>query len=271
MGSPFIGRVREVARARHLAYKTEQAYVGWIRRCIRFHGMQRPENLGEREVSTFLTQLATRRHVAASTQNQALAALLFLYKDVLGRPLGEIDSVRAKKPRRLPVVLSRAEVGQLLQALRGDTWLQAALMYGAGLRLMECLRLRVKDLDFGRMLITVYDGKGSKDRVTVLPDTTVDALRTHLAAVRIWYQQDLDSGAAGVHLPYALERKYPDAGTSWPWQWVFPARRHGRDPRSGRCRRSPSLRARAQVPGRSADWQTGYISYAAPFVRHPPA
>lgn len=202
----LLDQVRESARARRLAYRTEQAYIGWVKRFVRHFGMKHPREMGETEVTAFLSHLANHLNVAPATQNQALSALLFLYSHVLQRPLGNIDAVRAKKPKRLPVVLSSKEIERLLSKLKGEAWLQAALMYGAGLRLVECLRLRVKDLDFERLTINVYDGKGAKDRVTMLPEPAVERLRVHLAAVHVWYEQDRQRGTAAVHLPFALER-----------------------------------------------------------------
>ena len=236
--SPFLEEVRNAIRLRHYSIRTEQAYVDWIRRFIFFHGKRHPREMGEAEVRSFLTHLAVARNVAASTQNQALNALVFLYKIVLGRPLGEISEVvRAKKPQRLPVVLTRDEVRQLLQHLDGNHWLAACLMYGSGLRLMECVRLRVKDLDFDHRAIFVRDGKGAKDRVVTLPDELIPVLRRHLEAVRNTHRKDLANGFGAVFLPHALERKYPRAPKEWSWQYVFPAMKRSMDPRSGMERR----------------------------------
>ena len=236
--SPFLEEVRNAIRLRHYSIRTEQAYVDWIRRFIFFHGKRHPREMAEVEVRSFLTHLAVERNVAASTQNQALNALVFLYKIVLGRPLGEISEVvRAKKPQRLPVVLTRDEVRQLLQHLDGNHWLAACLMYGSGLRLMECVRLRVKDLDFDHRAIFVRDGKGAKDRVVTLPDELIPVLRRHLEAVRNTHRKDLANGFGAVFLPHALERKYPRAPKEWSWQYVFPAMKRSMDPRSGMERR----------------------------------
>ena len=236
--SPFLDEVRNAIRLRHYSIRTEQAYVDWIRRFIFFHGKRHPREMAEVEVRSFLTHLAVARNVAASTQNQALNALVFLYKIVLGRPLGEISEVvRAKKPQRLPVVLTRDEVRQLLQHLDGNHWLAACLMYGSGLRLMECIRLRVKDLDFDHRAIFVRDGKGAKDRVVTLPDELIPVLRRHLEAVCNIHRKDLADGVGTVFLPHALERKYPHAPAEWGWQYVFPATKRSVDPRSGMERR----------------------------------
>lgn len=221
-------------RARHYSRRTEQAYCLWVRRYIRFHGLRHPREMGEAEINAFLTHLATEREVSASTQNQALSALLFLYRNVLQRPVGDLGGVvRARRPRRLPVVLTRDEVAAVLDYLDGDLRLMASLMYGAGLRLNECLGLRVQDLDFARGEIVVRGGKGDKDRVTVLPQALRPQLRAHLATVKRIHKADLAAGWGAVELPDALARKYPHASTDWRWQWVFPQRRRWRDPRSG--------------------------------------
>jgi integron integrase len=230
----LLDLVRQAARLRHLSLRTEQAYVGWVRRFVRFHGTRHPRELGAEEVRTFLSHLAIDRAVAASTQNQALAALLFLYRDTLGLPLGEIEGVeRARRPKRLPTVLTPGQVRLVLAELDGTPALVAALLYGAGLRLLEALRLRVKDLDFEMHAITVRDGKGGKDRVTVLPDALLPPLRLHLNRVRATHLRDLATGHGAVYLPGALDRKYPAAARAWEWQYLFPASRLSVDPRSG--------------------------------------
>jgi integron integrase len=236
--SPFLEQVRNAIRVRHYSIRTEQAYVEWIRRFILYHGKRHPAELRESDVSGFLSYLAVNRNVAASTQNQALNALVFLYRNVLGRPLGNtIDGVRARKPKRLPVVLTQEEVRQLLRYLDGNHWLPACLLYGSGLRLMECLRLRVKDLDFGHRAILVRDGKGGKDRVVTLPDEIIQPLQRHLESVRNTHEKDLQDGFGKVYLPHALARKYPNAASEWGWQYVFPASKRSIDPRSGVERR----------------------------------
>lgn len=220
----LLEQVRNCCRVRHMALKTEYTYVGWIRRFILFHGKRHPLEMGDKEVTEFLTHLAVAGHVAASTQNQALSALLFLYRTVLQREFGWLnDVVRAKKPKRLPVVFSPEEAMGVLGQLEGVRWLMGMLLYGAGLRLEECLRLRVKDPDFERLQITVRDAKGEKDRLTLLPGVIVDAMKEHLVRVRQQHERALRDGYGGVELPYALERKYPQADREWGWQYVFPA------------------------------------------------
>ena len=221
-----------------LSLRTEEAYVGWVRRFILANGKRHPRELGRREVEAFLTHLAMHGHVAASTQNQALSALLFLYREVLQQELPWMENIRrAKKPERLLVVLSREEVAALLAEMNGVTWLMASLLYGAGLRLMECARLRVQDVDFVRREITVRQGKGGKDRRTMLPAMTVDALQNQLAEARRVHERDLAAGHGAVWLPHALARKYPNAAREWAWQYVFPASSRSTDPRSGIERR----------------------------------
>jgi integron integrase len=225
-------------RLKHYSIRTEQAYVDWIKRYILFHGKRHPAAMGKLEVERFLAHLAVERKVAASTQNQALSAILFLYKEVLGRELEWLDNVqRAKRPARVPVVLTEAEVRALLEQLEGRHFLMASLLYGAGLRLMECVRLRVKDIDFGYAQITVRDGKGEKDRVTMLPGALREQLEAHLGRVQALHQKDLKDGFGEVSLPFALARKYPRAGREWAWQYVFPASKRSIDPRSGIERR----------------------------------
>ena len=237
-GPRLLERLRATLRARHYSRRTEKAYVGWIRRFIFFHGVRHPETMGAPEVTSFLSHLATVRNVSASTQNQALSALIFLYREVLDRNLEGFDQiVRAKRPARLPVVLAPAEIGSILRFLRDTPLLMVTLMYGSGLRLLECCRLRVKDLDFHRCEIVVRDGKGRKDRVTVLPSNLTTALRAHLERMRKQHELDLSDGAGSVDLPDALDRKYPRAAWDWRWQWVFPATRLHRDRASRRWRR----------------------------------
>ncbi|MFZ4535049.1 integron integrase [Propionivibrio sp.] len=234
----LLDQVRGRIRFKHYSIRTEQAYVDWIKRFIRHFGKQHPKDLGADEVQAFLTHLAVVGRVAASTQNQAKSALLFLYKEVLGVELPWLDKVEsAKTPKRLPVVLTRDEVMAMLSRLEGSSGLIARLLYGTGLRIMECLRLRVKDVNFERGEILVRDGKGAKDRVTMLPASVVPALRVHFDRVRELHRQDLAGGHGEVHLPYALDRKYPSAGREWMWQYVFPAAGLSVDPRSGVVRR----------------------------------
>jgi len=236
--SPFLRSVRESIRVRHYSIRTEEAYVQWVKRFILFHGKRHPAQMGEAEVSAFLTHLAVEGQVAAATQNQALNALVFLYRNVLDRPLGEFAGiVRAKRPPRVPVVLTLAEVSRILRALKGVYWLIACLQYGSGLRLLESVRLRVKDLDFEHRAIVVRDGKGGKDRVVTLPDELVVPLKRHLANRKTAFERDCTEGVGTVFLPYALARKYPNAESEWAWQYVFAADTPSLDPRSGKRRR----------------------------------
>jgi len=234
----LLDLVRQTVRARHYSRRTEKAYVGWIRRFIFFHRKRHPKEMGSPEIAQFLSQLATRAGVSASTQNQAFSALVFLYREVLDRKLeGLEDVVRAKRPVRVPMVLSRVEVAAVLRYLHGTSWLMGLLMYGAGLRVLECARLRVKDVDFDRNELTVRDGKGRKDRVTLLPAKVKDPLRAHIERVERQHRRDLDEGVGSVELPDALARKYPNAAHDWAWQWVFPASRLYVDRRTGELRR----------------------------------
>lgn len=230
----LLDRVRTAIRARHYSRRTEEAYVPWVRRYILFHGKRHPDQMGAAEVAAFLSSLATDRRVSASTQNQALSALLFLYRHVLGKELGTLPEVpRAKRPVRLPVVLNRAEVAAVIGKLTGVAKIIGLLLYGAGLRLGECLELRVKDLDFDLGQITIRRGKGQKDRVTMLPAAGRESLRQHLETVRVTHAGDLADGVGRVVLPDAFARKYPNAATEWGWQFVFPAGRICRDARWG--------------------------------------
>jgi integron integrase len=234
----LIEEVRRKLRTRHYSLRTEQAYVGWIRRFILANSKRHPDGMGEVEVERFLSTLATEGDVAAGTQNQALSALLFLYRHVLRVDLPWMATVvRAKRPRRVPTVLSRDEVQRLLAAMDGRTWLLASLLYGTGMRLLECLRLRVKDIDFARNAIIVRDGKGGKDRHTVLPRKLVDPLQREVERARLLHQQDLAAGFGEVWLPHALARKYPNAPRAFGWQYVFAAAKLAHDPRGGKKRR----------------------------------
>ena len=234
----LLDRVRDAIRLKHYSIRTEQAYTDWIRRFILFHGKRHPSAMGEMEVTEFLTHLARDQNVAASTQNQALSALLFLYKEVLKEQIGWLDRVeRAKKPPKLPVVLSPDEVRRVLAELSGTSRLMASLLYGSGLRLMECIRLRVKDIDFAYAQIVVRDAKGGKDRVTMLPVELVGPLQKHLARTEAQHNQDLEDGYGSVFLPFALERKFPNAHREWIWQYIFASSRVAIDPRSGKKQR----------------------------------
>jgi integron integrase len=230
--------VRDALVLRHYSPKTVDAYVGWVRRYVIFQERRHPQSMGAREVSAFLSHLAIHLKVSASTQNQALAALLFLYSEVLGRQLGTIgDVVRAKRPARLPMVMTQTEVAAVLAGLHGKWRLMAALLYGSGMRLLECVSLRVKDVDFGGGQVFVRRGKGQRDRVTLLPRTLTAPLEEHLREVRVRHELDLSEGAGRVELPGALRAKYPNAPREWPWQWVFPATRRYVDPVTGEQRR----------------------------------
>jgi integron integrase len=234
----LLDRVRWRLRVKHYSIRTEQAYVDWIRRYILFHRKCHPNEMGEKEITEFLTHLATEKNVAASTQNQAFAALLFLYQQVLERKLDFIDNVqRVSRPPKLPVVFTLAEARSVLAHLKGDYRLMAELLYGSGLRLMECVRLRVKDIDFGYNRITVRDGKGLRERVALLPRQIQRPLRAHLERIKEIHRQDLALGSSKVYLPFALKRKYPNAEMDWIWQYVFPAVKPSLDPLSGELRR----------------------------------
>ena len=226
--------MREALRARHYSSRTEQAYCYWVRRFVFFHKIRHPAEMAEAEINAFLTNLAVSENVSASTQNQALSALLFLYRHVIGREVGDLGKVvRARRPVRLPVVLTRGEVKAVLANLTGDKWLMASLMYGAGLRLMECLGLRVQDIDFSRCEILVRDGKGAKDRITMLPESLRAPLAEHLKRVRAVHEKDLSDGWGRVMLPDALDRKYPGAPREWRWQWAFPQENRWKNSQNG--------------------------------------
>jgi len=229
----LLDEVRAVCRMRHFSLKTEQAYVQWIRRYIRFHQKRHPREMGEPEIRQFISHLAVKEQISASTQTVALSALLFLYRDVLKQELRYIANIeRARKPKRIPLVFTHGEVRVVLENVKGTHWLVAGLLYGSGLRLMECLRLRVKDMDFTYGQITVRDGKGEKDRVTMLPAKLRQPLMLHLQKVKLLHEEDIASGYGEVFLPYALARKYPNAAKQWGWQYVFPAAQRSLDPRS---------------------------------------
>jgi integron integrase len=266
----LLDRVRDAVRARHLSRRTEEAYVAWIRRFVVFHDKRHPAAMGGPEITKFLTALAVDRHVAASTQNQALSALLFLYRDVLGVDLPWLDGiVRARRPERLPVVLTREEVRALLEGLEGVPRLMACLLYGAGLRVLECCRLRVQDVDFATNQIVVRSGKGDKDRVTMLPVVAKEALARHLADVRAQHARDLAVGAGWVELPTALLRKYPNAGREWAWQWIFPATRFYRDRLTGQRRRHHLHESILQRAVKAAVRRAGLAKRASPHtLRH---
>lgn len=234
----LLDQVRQLVRLRHYSRRTEQTYLFWIKRYIHFHGLRHPAEMGREEVTAFLSHLATDRHVSASTQNQALSALLFLYREVLKAQLPWLSEFeRAPRSRHVPVVLSPGETRRVLAHLTGTRWLMASLLYGSGLRLTECCTLRVKDIDFAYSQITVRDGKGARDRVTVLPSSLVAPLTDHLARVKTLHERDLANGHGRAPLPGALDRKYPAASTEWRWQFVFPSAVLSPDRRTGEvCR-----------------------------------
>jgi integron integrase len=235
----LLDQLREVLRLRHYSIRTEQSYCDWVKRFIRFHNMKSREqmNPAEEKIELFLSDLAVNGKVSASTQNQAFNALLFVYREVLHQELNHINALRADRPARLPVVLTPGEVKRVLSAMSGTPQLIVKLLYGSGLRLLEVLRLRVKDVDFEMRQITVRDGKGAKDRFTVLADGVVAPLHEHLARVRLTHEEDLREGNGAVYMPGALDRKFPKAAKDWRWQYVFPAQGFSRDPRSGAIRR----------------------------------
>jgi len=254
----LLEQVRETLRLKHYSIRTEEAYVHWIKRFILFHNKRHPLEMGLPEIQAFLTHLAVKERVAASTQNQALAAILFLYREVLHKELeGSIEAIRARRPKRLPTVLTKEEVSRLLNCMTGTHQLMAKLLYGSGLRLIECVRLRVKDLDFPNRAIIVRDGKGEKDRVTVLPDSLIHPLQEHLRWVKSLHEEDLAKGYGSVYLPYALARKYPNADREWIWQYVFPSKRLSVDPRTGIVRRHHISESSLQKAVREAARRAG--------------
>jgi integron integrase len=264
-----LDQVRDALSLKHYSYRTEQAYVGWITRYVLFHSKRHPNEMGAPEVEAFLTHLAVEEHVAASTQNQAFSALLFLYREVLHKDLGPVDALRAKRPKRLPTVLTQEETRRLLGQLSGTYGLMAKLLYGSGLRLMECLRLRIKDLEFERRAIVVRDGKGEQDRVTILPDSLIATLQEHLLRVKRLHEEDLARGSGAVYLPDALERKYPNANREWGWQYVFPSDRLSVDPRSRAVRRHHLDESGLQKAVRQAARRAGIVKPVGPHtLRH---
>jgi integron integrase len=249
---------------RHLSLRTEQAYTNWIKRFIIFHGKKHPRDMGETEIRAFISYLAVEGGVAASTQTVALSAMLFLYRDVLKQELPYVANIeRAQKPKRLPTVFTRNETKRILANLEGTYWLIAGLLYGSGLRLMECLRLRIKDIDFTYAQLTVRDGKGEKDRVTMLPGSLKQALVRHLQKVKLLHDDDLSAGFGEVFLPYALARKYPNAPKHWGWQYVFPAAARSIDPRSGKQRRHHLSETSIQKATKKAMNKAGIVKHAS--------
>ncbi|MBI4490289.1 MAG: integron integrase, partial [Deltaproteobacteria bacterium] len=261
----LLDHVRQAIRTRHYSYRTEKAYVHWVKRFIFFHNKRHPAEMGEPEIAGFLSSLANDGHVSASTQNQAFNALLFLYKEVLSKKIGLIEGVvRAKRPVRLPVVLTKEEVKKVIDRMNGAPRLMAILLYGAGLRLMECCRLRVKDIDFSRNEIVVRAGKGDKDRHTMLPTGIKESLCRHIEATRCQHQEDIKKGLGRVALPNALERKYPNAGREWAWQWVFPAPNHYTDRVTGEKRRHHLHESVLQKAVKEAVLKAGISKPASP-------
>jgi integron integrase len=266
----LLDQVRDALRLRHYAIRTEQSYLDWIKRFILFHHKRHPNSMGVPEIEAFLSHLALQRNVAASTQNQARSALLFLYRHVLHQESLALDNVvQANKPQRLPSVLTRQEVQQVMEQLTGLHRLMAQLLYGSGLRLLECLRLRVKDIEFAKHQLIVREGKGDKDRVTLLPTSLIRPLEVQLAAVKLRHAADLAKGYGAVYLPYALAAKYPNAPTEWGWQYVFPADKLSVDPRSGQTRRHHYLESTLQKAVHQAALRTGIPKPISPHTfRH---
>ena len=265
----LLERARQSLRQRNYSYRTEQTYLNWMKRFILFHNKRHPKEMGEREIESYLTYLAVKKSVAPSTQNQALNPLIYLYEQVLGIDLDTINALRPRKSRHLPTVLTIQEVKQILGLMTGVNQLIAKLLYGSGLRISECLRLRVKDVDFGQQQIAVRDRKGHKDRLALLPESLQQPLKHHLARIKTIHKHHLGRGFGSVHSPYALARKYPNADREWIWQWVFPSATSSRDPRSGvkrRHHRSPSSLRKAI---KKAAKEAGVNKHVTPHVlRH---
>jgi integron integrase len=266
----LLEQVSAKMRVKHYSLRTEKSYIDWIKRYIWHHGKRHPKDMGAAEVEAFLTHLAVERNVSASTQNQAKSALLYLYKEVLGVELPWLDNVtQAKVPQRLPVVLTQAEVQAVLSGIDGTMWLISSLLYGSGLRIMEALRLRVKDVDFARREILVREGKGFKDRVTMLPVSLVEPLKAHLLKVQALHQYDLSAGHGEVFMPMALDRKYPTAGSDWIWQYCFPSVKLSVDPLSKKIRRHHADEKTVQRAVKKAVKLAGIIKLATPHtLRH---
>ncbi len=269
----LLEQVRIALRSRHYSRRTEATYVNWIKRFIFYHNKRHPKEMAETEVNQFLTYLAVKEKVSASTQNQALSALLFLYRYVMEHPLGELGSViRARPSKRLPVVLTREEVKAVLNRLKGEQQLIAVLMYGTGMRLMECLRLRVKDIDFGSGEITIREGKGDKDRRTLLPEKATASLKDHLERVKKIHARDLADGYGRVTLPFALDRKYPNASREWGWQYVFPQAKRWVNAKTGAgassCGSVHSAEGDQSSGASSRNCQAGNVAHAEAFVCH---
>jgi integron integrase len=259
----ILDKLREAVQSRHYSRRTEQTYVNWVKRFIHFHSNQNLLKMGEKEINAFLSHLAVNEHVSASTQTQALCAIVFLYRHVLNKDIGLLEGlIRAKKPKRLPVVLTKQETKAVIGFLEGDKWLMGMLLYGAGLRLMECLRLRVQDVDFSRNEITVRYGKGAKDRVTMLPESLKKPLQDHLRKVKEIHEKDLAGGWGRVQLPDALDRKYPNAPADWRWQWVFPQENRWKNTKTGEEGRHHIDESLVQKAVRDAAAKTGLTKRA---------
>jgi len=265
----LLDTAREKIRVKQYSYKTEQTYVGWMKRYILFHNKRHPAEIGAVEIEQYLTYLVVQKNISASTQNQALAAILFLYRDVLGIDVGRVDAVRPQKTAHVPTVLTHQQAMAVIQQMTGTPRIIAQILYGAGLRLMECMRLRIKDVDFERRTITLRDTKSNRDRVTCLPESVVEPLRLHLLKVRAQYEHDLAYGRADVELPGALAAKYPNAGREWGWQYVFPASQYSTDPRSGAVRRHHLFETTVQKAVSKAARAAGIVKPCGPHtLRH---
>lgn len=265
----LLDQLRDVLRRKHYSLRTEEAYVYWVKRYILFHNKRHPQEMARPEIEAFLNHLAVTENVAASTQNQAFSALLFLYQHVLNIDIQNVNALRAKKPKRLPVVMTKQECQSVIAALSGTYQLMAKLLYGSGLRLTECLRLRVKDVDFAQNHLVVRAGKGDKDRVTLLPDNLKPEITSHLHRVNLQHQDDLKQGYGQVYLPNALARKYPNADRDWAWQYVFPSRNLSNDPRSNIIRRHHASESGLQKAVRQAAKQVGLTKPVGPHTfRH---
>lgn len=267
--SQFLNSLRDKIRVKHYSYKTETTYLEWAEKFIRFHGIRHPETMGRDEVAAFITHLAVDKNYSGSTQDQALHALLFMYEHVVGRKLEHVDFLRSKKSKRIPEVLTQDEVKKILGRLRGVYYIIGRLLYGSGMRLMECMRLRVKDVNFEMRTVVIRDPKNNKDRVTVLPSSVIDPLQTHLKRVAIQHEEDLRLGFGSVEMPYALAEKYKNAQYEWGWQYVFPAGNYSTDPRSGGTRRHHLYETSVQKQIRLAALKAGIQKPASPHIlRH---
>jgi integron integrase len=267
--SKLLDQARDKIRLKHYSYKTEKCYVEWMKRYILFNNKRHPAEMGVIEIEKYLTYLAKDDHVSASTQNQALHAILFLYREVLGQEIGQVKALRAKKSIHVPTVLTHTEALNVIMHMTGVYRIIAQILYGAGLRLMECMRLRIKDVDFERKTITLRDTKSDRDRVTCLPNNVIEPLRLHLLKVRAQYENDLAYGRADVEMPYALDKKYPNAGREWGWQYVFPASQFSVDPRSGVTRRHHLYETSVQKAVSKAAREAGIVKPCGPHTfRH---